>query len=246
MNGMRSASGEPASVVANGERFDFRLRRTARRSLAIYVYPDGSVELRLPREFSQAVAEAFLRERLDWVRERRRRFAEQPLPSVPRHVEGERHRYLGEEYVLCVRDARPQGVWLTGSELIVQAAGPVPERVAALLDGWYRRQAARVLPERLELGYRRMAHLGIPRPSLRIRVMRTRWGSCSRRGGVNLNRELIKYPLELVDYVVVHELCHLLEFNHGPGFYALMDAVLPDWPARKARLNALARGMTED
>ena len=86
-----------------------------------------------------------------------------------------------------------------------------------------------------------MHDLGLPAPQLRVRKMRSRWGSCSRSAVITLNLELIRMPLPCIDYVITHELCHLVEFNHGPRFYALQARFIPDWKERKRLLETLAR-----
>lgn len=83
-----------------------------------------------------------------------------------------------------------------------------------------------------------MEHLDLARPTLTIRRMKTRWGSCGRSGRILLNPRLLQAPLDLIDYVVVHELCHLKEHNHSKRYYALLDAAMPDWRDRRKRINA--------
>ena len=91
----------------------------------------------------------------------------------------------------------------------------------------------------------RLAHyvpqLGVPPPPLRLSAARTRWGSCSHRGGISLNWRLILMPLPVVDYVVAHELAHLKEMNHSPGFWSVVQQLCPDWRARRLELRQLAR-----
>ena len=108
-----------------------------------------------------------------------------------------------------------------------------------MLDAWYLSHAKRVFAERLAACYPRVEGLGIPFPSLAIRDMKARWGSCSAKGRLTLNRRLIHVPKDLMDYVILHELCHLKEYNHGPAFYALLERVLPDWKARRQKLNQM-------
>ncbi len=83
-----------------------------------------------------------------------------------------------------------------------------------------------------------MAYLDLPYPTLTIRHMKTRWGSCSRHGRILINLRLIQAPLELIDYVIVHEVCHLKEHNHSKRYYLLLDTAMPDWRERRERLNA--------
>jgi len=95
-----------------------------------------------------------------------------------------------------------------------------------------------VFQARLDLGYPRLERYGIERPQIAIRKMQSQWGSCTGAGKITLNLRLIQMPSECIEYVIVHELCHLKEHNHSPAFYALLGRVMPDWEKRKAKLNS--------
>lgn len=217
------------------------VRFSKRRSLAIYVYPDLRVEVRAPHGCPESVLRRFVAERADWVRRKQEEFVRRPGRPGAEYHDGAPQFLLGQRYVLSLVAQRPYGVWLAGDQLVVRAAGAAT--VPAVLGTWYRTQAATVLAERLAAAAPVVARLAVPMPSLRLRLMRSRWGSCSSRGGVTLNIDLVRYPSHLIDYVIVHELCHLREFNHGAGFYRLMAAALPDWQQRKRELRELAATM---
>jgi predicted metal-dependent hydrolase len=221
--------------------FSYQVRYSRRRTLALYVYPDQRVELRAPHGCPAEVLQDFLAERSDWVQRKLLEFSRLPPPVVQEFSVSEPQPFLGTLYPLTVTSQRPYGVWLAAEQLLLRCRQPAD--AARLLADWYRRQAGVVLAERLEACLEMMARFDLPRPGLRIRRMRRRWGSCSSRGDITLNLDLVRYPLRLIDYVIVHELCHLREFHHGPAFYRLMDAALPDWPARKQELRELAATM---
>ena len=231
-----------AMQLADG--LECRVRYSRRRTLAIYVYPDRRVELRAPVGCTDSELRRFIAAREDWVRRKLEEMAQRPLPPARLYQDGEPQPLLGRQYPLALVCGRPFGVWLAAGRLTVRFGRP--EEVPRRLSQWYREQALGVFANRLELCFPPMACLGIVKPALRSRPMRSRWGSCSRGGTITLNSELVKYPLEFIDYVLVHELCHLREFNHGPGFYALMDRFLPDWRDRKRELKRLACEMPVD
>ena len=110
----------------------------------------------------------------------------------------------------------------------------------ALLD-WYRQEARRLFERLIDQWHSHPRFQRYPRPPLKIRAMRSRWGSLSPRTGMCLNLLLIHAPLASIEYVVVHELCHLRYRGHGKGFYGVLESVMPDWRARKTALEASFR-----
>lgn len=141
--------------------------------------------------------------------------------------------YLGKDYLLEVRkyrSYRKPGVMPEGNRMAVLTARTDPDAVAEALKGWYRQQAAVLVTERVE-HYRKL--LGEEVGAVRIKDVRSRWGSCSSKRNLNFNWRLVMAPLEVLDYVVVHELCHLKEMNHSPAFWKLVEDILPDY--RKQR-----------
>jgi len=113
----------------------------------------------------------------------------------------------------------------------------VAGRVEQLVGRWYRDRAREVFAERVAACYPRVQGLGVAPPVLTVRAMRTRWGSASAAGRITLNLKLVQVPASLIDYVVYHELCHLVAPHHGRAFYDLLGKVLPDWRERRERLN---------
>jgi predicted metal-dependent hydrolase len=155
-----------------------------------------------------------------------------------RYVTGELFRYLGRQYQLNVIEDRIERVTLCGEQIIIGLPNvDDPRHIQKLLTRWYRAQAKQVFAERLMACFPSVVHLGVAMPPLTIRTMKTRWGSCSSKGRIALNLKLIQAPSELIDYVVLHELCHLKELNHSRRFWALMTQVLPGWKQKREQLN---------
>ncbi|MBA1146554.1 M48 family metallopeptidase [Ectothiorhodospiraceae bacterium WFHF3C12] len=218
--------------------FDYMLKRSRRRTLAIHVRPGPVVEVRAPQRLSRAVIERFIAERADWIDAKLAELEALPAPFRPAYRDGERHPFLGTDYPLIVTGGS-RGVSLRAGRLEVGVPDADDrDAVQRALYRWYRARAGEVFRERLDAALQALASWQLPQPRLAIRAMRRRWGSCSSTGKVTLNLHLIKMPVALLDYVVCHELCHLLEMNHSPRFYALMDAAMPDWRGHRHNLRA--------
>jgi predicted metal-dependent hydrolase len=219
----------------------YRLELRDRKTLAITVFPDLSVRVRAPRQAADAAIEQVLRRRASWILRQQRFFAQfQPRTPPREYVSGETHLYLGRQYRLRVRAAEREGVGLNAGYLYVFTPEPgEAARVRQLLARWYRARARRWFRTRLGACLRSAAGRGLDPPRLQIRRMAARWGSCGPSGTLTLNVDLIRAPRACVDYVIVHELCHLRHPNHSPEFYRLLETSMPDWRERKLRLEKM-------
>ncbi len=220
----------------------YRVDRVTRKRAAIEVNPDLSVVVKAPHQASEPAIRAAVRQKARWIL-RQRRFFSDLLPKTPgrRHVAGESHLYLGRKYRLRVEHHEgPDRVALSGGYLqILVSKAPGPARRAALLRSWYLAHARRVFRDRLAVCEQHPAFRRIGEVRLIIRKMTRRWGSCTARRNLVLNTELIRAPRGCIDYVITHELCHLVVPDHSRSFVSLLDRVMPDWRDRKRQLERL-------
>lgn len=218
---------------------EYGLDFSVRRSLAISVLPDGAVAVTAPADADPHEVDERVKRRARWILRQQRRFAEfRPRTPARRFVGGETHRYLGRQYRLKIEPADRDHVALRSGRLVV--ATRFPEDTAwtrTLVRRWMRERAHRVLRERFNVAAGTLAAaLGIKTPPLRICPMQKRWGSHTPSGLVLLNDALIAARRDCIDYVVVHELCHVVEPNHSPSFLRLLCRFMPDWERRKELL----------
>jgi len=221
---------------------EYQLAFAQRKTLGITVHPDCTVNVVAPVGSTLAAIEAKLRTRCGWIVTQQRAF-ERYLPVLPprQYVSGETHLYLGKQYRLKVETSAAPAIKLSRGRFLIYTPQP-PNRagVKAQLDAWYRAKAATVFAQQLAHCLPRVAIVGITAaPELRIRTMQKRWGSCTSAGVITLNLKLIQTPKHLIDYVIIHELCHLQEHNHSPAYYRLLDRVMPNWPERRDALNQM-------
>ncbi len=225
------------AITYGGQSTIFHLSYSRRKTLEIAVHPDGAVVVKAPLGTDERLIEQRVHQRVRWIQRQILYFA-QFEPRTPRRqfVGGESHLYLGRKYRLKIRPSEADTVSLQRGFFNITAADSQPEHISALLEKWYRRRAEVYFSQVLEECWQPFRNKGVNKPTLKIRSMKTRWGSLSSKGTMTLNLQLIKAPGECIEYVVIHELCHLLYPNHRAEFYRLLETLLPDWKKRKHKL----------
>lgn len=220
---------------------DYHLTYADRETLAIHVHPDLHVTVEAPLASDFTEIEKHLRKRASWILRQQQNFGRYSF-DIPRrqYVSGETHRFLGRQYQLKVLQSENEKeyVKMDRDHILVSVRDKSDRgQVKKRLTNWYRQRAHEVFCERVETWFPRFERNGIWRPQVAVRQMRSQWGSCSVRGKMNLNLKLVMVPRQFIDYVIVHEMCHLIEHNHSPFFYALMSKIMPDWEEKRESLN---------
>lgn len=208
----------------------------------IKVHPDCRVIAQAPQGSTDEEILRAVKKRGRWIYTKLRDFRAQQAHVTPRrYVSGESHFYLGRQHMLKVLEVPGEKgqVKLLRGRLEVCVQKRSPKKVRKLLDDWYVARAKEVFSKKLD------AMLGqtlwvAERPPIRVFSMRTQWGSCSPNGRLTLNPHLVKAPGVCIDYVILHELCHIAEHNHSEKFYRLMKQVMPHWEKVKSRLDGMA------
>lgn len=223
------------AIAYGSATIEYALTLSGRRSLSISVTPDGEICVAAPLDAQPEAVDERVKARARWILRQRRRFAEfRPRTPQRRFVGGETHRYLGRQYRLKIEPSKKDRVVLRAGRLVVETRHPADtEWTRTLLRRWARTRAREVLRARFAAAGPLMLALRIKSPSLRICPMKCRWGSHTPSGRILLNDQLITTPRDCIDYVIAHELCHVVEPNHSPAFLRLLRRVMPDWERRK-------------
>jgi hypothetical protein len=219
----------------------FALERSGRRTLGITVRADGSVVVRAPQSADLPEIEERVRKRAGWIMSQQAR-AERYRPRTPprTYEEGETHLHLGRQYRLSVELTLAQGVRIEGDRIVLGMHRPNRRNERAeLLRNWRLEQAKKLYPKRLAILFEPFVSYCPTPPRLIIRDLTHRWGSLTDRGNMVLSRDLIQAPRACIDYVITHELCHLVHADHGESFYRLLSEVMPDHVRRKERLEQI-------
>lgn len=226
------------SVQYGKTKINYTLTRSNRKTLAIEVHPDLMVKVVAPIDASMDSIEEKVIKRGSWIIKQKQYF-ESFLPRTPKreYVSGETHLYLGRRYVLKVIKADKSEVKLKGGQLMVFINKRAINTTARhVLAGWYKSRSEKILSKHLLKNMQAFENYNIEQPPLTIKRMKKRWGSLTSTKKLILNPELIKTPVKCIDYVIIHELCHLIHPHHGKDFYLLQDNMMPDWKWWKDRL----------
>jgi predicted metal-dependent hydrolase len=230
-------------LVYLGQPLEYTLSFRARRTIGFAVRPDGSVRISAPAGTTpEWVAQQVLR-KADWILKHQAAFRKRlPVVAPPRYEAGTTHYFLGQPYTLQL-ETGPTGVALaTGQLVLTTPTDPTPVHIEKLLHTWQARQAVSAYRESFQRIWPRFAEFNLPSPALLVRQMRTRWGSCTpRTNRIRLSLDLVRAAPDCIDYVLLHECCHLLVPDHSARFYELQTRLMPDWERRKVLLNKLPK-----
>ena len=203
--------------------------RSRRKTIALVIQPNGELLIRAPKRATKRQINAMLTQHADWIAKKQAQMREAKEKFAPHQfIEGEGFLYLGKSYPLHITGAKKTTLRLWGKNF--QIAKSAQAHAEQLFTAWYKKEARKIFIERVEFYAKKY---DFDYAKLKLSSARTRWGSCSSNGNINLTWRLVMAPLEIVDYVVVHELSHLREHNHSKAFWAQVEAILPDYKSRR-------------
>lgn len=212
------------------------IRRKGRRTASLTVAPDNAVTITVPTELSHAGVEALIKRKQNWIHRKIAFNSEVRFPHKPKeYISGEAFSYIGRNYRLKVVAGEERGVELAAGRLCVHVPakleGQAPtQAVREELAGWYREHALEKLAQRARLQAEKM---GLKIGAVGIRDYRRQWGSCLQNGSILFNWKVVMAPLRIIDYVVIHELCHLVHRNHSPKYWKFLALHLPEYAESK-------------
>lgn len=226
-------------VKYSDEIIKYTVERSNRKTLELSVLPDMSVLVTAPEDATLDKIEKIIIKRSYWILKQKEYFRQYVPKEPPRqYVSGETHRYLGRQYRLKVVESKEKSVRLEGKYLnIYTESSEDRQQNKKLLYKWYREHSEVKFDTLVDQCLHKLNKYGIAKPEVTVKKMKSRWGSCdSDKKKIILNTELIKAPSHCIEYVVMHELCHLKYPDHDKTFYRFLTLVMPDWKERKDRL----------
>lgn len=217
---------------------EYQLKFEDRKNLAITVRPDKSVVVKAPLQSDLEEIQAKLLSRGKWIIKQIDYFDKfHPIQPEREYVSGETHFYLGRQYRLRIRKGKEETIKLIGKFFIVKTLrSDDRDHIKLLMMQWYADHTQILLDRRVRDYSKRILGSDFGYIKITYKYLRSRWGYCNANGALTFNIELVKTPLPCVDYVIAHELCHLVHPNHDKSFYSLMGSIMPDWIKRKEKL----------
>lgn len=222
------------TIEYKSQKIQYNIIRSNRKTIAISVHLTKEVLVRAPRHISDEQIKSLVKEKADWILTK---ISEMPVTneSVPKkqYQDEDKILYRGKEYTLRVLEEAFAGkskVMLKAEEIVVIKKAEEKKETKTLLIEWYKERARELVKERI--GYYRPV-INRPIGEVRIKSQKRRWGSCSSRGNLNFNWRIILMPDEMFDYIIVHEMCHLLFLNHSKSYWNSVASVLPDYKERE-------------
>ena len=209
-----------------------------RKTLGICVNPDGSVFLKAPKDSTLEKIQQKVHKRAAWILKQKRYFESFGMPTTQRqYISGESHLYLGRQYMLKITKGEINAIHYQNN--IIEIECRHRKDAGALLQAWYHKRANIKFQEYATPIIKRFTAYQVMPKSITIKKMDKRWGYCTEDGHITLNHRLICAPRCCIEYVITHEMCHLIHRNHNKEFYALLSQEMPHWEKWKMKLERL-------
>jgi hypothetical protein len=222
--------------------FDYDLILSRRKTISIEIHRDASIKIKAPNATPKKLINNEIKKHLTWISNKRQKYLSSIEKSANLKIDqfqnGDDIFFLGKKLKLSIEEDLVDKIRVESEKLVASMIRPDQNKLNRMIKSWYRDQADNIFHQRLSICKEKVAVQNIFYDSdIRLYKMKRKWGSCSAKGQITLNTELIKTPIECIDYVLIHELCHLKEFNHSKRFYSLQSKILPDWKSWKTHLN---------
>jgi predicted metal-dependent hydrolase len=226
------------SIQFGSKQIDFQLEYSNRKSLGITVMPDQDVFVKAPIDTSIEKIKEKLKKKAPWIIRQQSFFLTfHPKTPTRKFIAGETHLHLGRQYRLKIIESKIESVKLKGQFIEVSCVDK--SKVEKLVKDWYLINAKKKFYSLAQPIIDKFRKYNVEPGSVLLRDMPTRWGSCTPKGKIILNPELIKAPKACIEYVIIHELCHLIYHDHTQKFIDLQTKEMPDWEKWKMRLEKL-------
>lgn len=234
------------TLTLNGDTINYVLERRKRKSISVRIKDDGSILVSAPKWITIKYIEEFLISRFDWIVNKSRESKKRSIEAMKDYSDGAVIHSMGEDYLLKIviaKDAKRYTLKKSDDYLIVTGPDYSQDTVKELIARWNKKRLRAYIIQRVEYYKPYIASFGLSKgivptdiTKISIKNVKSRWGSCSNKGSLNFSSKLALAPLSLTDYVIVHEMCHLLYMNHSKDFWEAVTYIIPDQNTRRKQL----------
>jgi predicted metal-dependent hydrolase len=221
---------------------DYKIVYSRRRTIGISVGPDSGVTVRAPYRTSARTIENLVISKSGWIRKHLENYNSARRITDKNFVDGTPVLFRGVEHQTRIIESKTYFVKLNGNIIEIGLKNTGETRLAVLmLEKWYRQIAEGIFRKKFEEVLARYRDYNFTPSEFSVKALKRRWGSCSSKGKITISSELVKLDEIYLEYVILHELCHLRHQNHGKEFYKLLSEVFPDWKQRRSELKRFIR-----
>ncbi|BEP29533.1 M48 family metallopeptidase [Helicovermis profundi] len=221
-------------IVHNEEIIEFSVKYSKRKSLLISVIPTNEVKVTAPLGVSEELIKDNVRKKADWILKKINQFNEIDFEKIEKkYVNNEIFLYLGKDYFLQIKDDVPYKkakAKLKGDNIIIYTPSNDKQIIKKAVEDWYRKRTKEKLVERINY-YQK--YFDVYPIKIVSKIQKRRWGTCTSKREIYFNLKCAMLPMNIFDYVVVHELCHMVHMNHKEKYWSLVESIIPDYKERK-------------
>lgn len=231
------------TIVYKNQTILYEFEREKRKSLSVKIRDDGTIIVKAPKWVTIREVEKFLISKCDWIIAKQEEVLDRKKLTQKEYRNGSIVKSLGNLYLLSIKQGGKNQISIKGDYMIVTATNLSEEAIREQIIKWNNRQLKKYIEGKIDLylpyleQYSRMHGRNmLPINRISIKNVKTRWGSCSSKGALNFNNKLAVAPPVLTDYVIVHEMCHLIYMNHSKDFWSAVEYIIPDYKVRRKAL----------
>lgn len=231
---------EKGILTIDGISSEYLIERKDTKTIKYKVYPDLTIKVIVPESMSIEEIQVRVNKRRMWIKKHIKFYTQNKMRTVAEYKSGSTIKYLGKQYRLKIVETDKNSIKLVGRFLEVRVNDIDSKIVEKMIGEWYRSHALLYFNRMIEKCLTKVGKYGVKPPILTVRKMKSRWGSCiQKKSKIIINTNLIKEPSQCIEYVLMHELCHLKYPSHNNQFYTFFTVVMPDWRIRKSKLEKL-------
>lgn len=231
---------EKGILTIDGISSEYLIEHKKTKTIKYKVYPDFTIKVIVPEKMSLEEIQVRVNKRRTWIRKQIEFYTQNKTSKTFEYKSGSTIKYLGKQYRLKIVETEKNSIKLVGRFLEVRVKDRDSKKVEKMIGEWYRYHAVHYFNRMIEKCLIKVGKYGVNPPILTVRKMKSRWGSCiQNKNKIIINTDLIKEPSQCIEYVLMHELCHLKYPSHNNQFYTFFSIVMPDWRLRKRKLEKL-------